>query len=407
VLPDYLYRDNTISFYENRVRAQRGDQVVATLLAAQYMQRYRETLDVGDVERAMHQAQRALDLQPQNNASAYAILASAHYALHDFRRAMQYERAAQAENPQDANAPAQLALLDMEAGRYAQAADQLRSARRVRDGPAVWAAQARYEELTGNLAGARTLMKRAAQSSDAVIDNSAESRAWYHFRLGEMAFSAGDANEAKREELLAISDFPNFELAYRALARICWAATDWQCALDAASKGANIIPEPETLGYLADAQQALGLNGQAAQTQALIFAVERIGNAYRINDRLLAAYYAEHNVRLEDALRIARREAARRGAEIFTQDTLAWAAAMSAHWSEAYRAMRSATRLHTQDPRMLFHAGVIELHFGHCDAGREYMRKARELNKNFDPFYAPALKRVFWPCPLRGALPKL
>jgi tetratricopeptide (TPR) repeat protein len=220
-----------------------------------------------------------------------------------------------------------------------------------------------------------------------------------------MAFTAGDIEEAKREEQIAIADFPDFELAYRALARICWASSDWTCALHAATEAAKIVPEPEALGYLADAQRASGLSAQAAQTQSLIFAIERIGNAYRINDRLLAVYYAEHGLRRREALRIARREAKRRGSEIFAQDTLAWAAVMTAHWREAYNAMRMATHLHTQDPRILFHAGVIEMHYGHCRAGRAYLREALSLNKDFDPFYAPLVRRGFLPCPLRDFLP--
>jgi tetratricopeptide (TPR) repeat protein len=394
VLPDYRYRDDTIAFYERRVRANAADQVSATLLAGQYMQRYREGLDVGDVERAMHQATRALKLQPQNNAAADAILASAYYALHDFPSALRYELAARAERPRDPNAPAQSALLEMEMGHYDKAAAYLRIARGLADGPAVLSAQARYDELTGGLTQARELMRRAAASSDAVTDNSAAVRAWYHFRLGEMAFAAGETAEAQREERVALAEFPNFELAYRALARFCWAVEDWKCSLDAASKGANIIPEPETLGYLADAQRALGQTAQGAQTQALIFAVERIGNAYRINDRLLSVYYSEHGVRLEGSLRIARREAARRGSEVFAQDTLAWAAAMAGHWDEAYRAMRSATRLHTQDSRILYHAGVIELHFGHREAALKWLRGALALNPRFDPLYADRAKSL-------------
>ena len=117
VLPDYLYRDKTVAFYEQRVREDRRDQISATLLAAQYMQRYRESLDVGDILRAQSQAKRSLILQPQNSGATDGIMASAYYALHDFSHALAYERAAQAEEPRDSNAPAQIALLDMEIGR--------------------------------------------------------------------------------------------------------------------------------------------------------------------------------------------------------------------------------------------------------------------------------------------------
>lgn len=388
VQADYVLRDKTVAFYESRVRRDPEDQISAAILGGQYMQRYREDQDVGDILRALHQGLRSEHLQSESNIAADAVIASAYYALHKFRAAYRYEAASHTANPYDANAPSQMALLDMEMGKYPKAQHELRIAAHLRSDASIWAAQSRYAELTGNLAEARRLMTRASQWSDQIADNPAESRAWYHFRLGEMAFSAGDAGEALAQEHTAIADFPNFEMAYRALARFCWAGKDWHCALDAAQKGAAIIPEPETLGYEADAQLALGDTSGAHQTQELIYAVERIGNAYNINDRLLSVYYAEHGVRLNDALQIARREVLKRGTEIYAQDTLAWAAAMDGHWNEAYRAERLATRYHTQDPRILFHAGMIELHFGHANRARDFLTQALSLNPHLDPFYA-------------------
>lgn len=394
VLPDYSYRDQTVAFYEGEVREDPQDQIAAGMLAAQYMARYRETQDVGDILRGMHQAARALRLQPYNNAAALELLASGYYALHQFRPALVYEREAHAVAPADVNAPAQMALLEMELGRYARAAHDLQTARRTKDGVAVWAAQARYDELTGKLAQARTLMARAAQHADAVIDNPAVSRAWYHYRLGQMEFSSGRIPGAEAQERTAIAQFPGFEMAYRALARFCWGARDWNCAVAAAKRGASIIPDPETLGYEADAQAALGETSASKQTQALIVAVERIGNAYGINDRLLSVYYSEHGIRLDDSLRIAQREARHRGNEVHAQDTLAWAAAKDGRWNTARHAMLEATRLGTQDPRILYHAGMIELYFGHRRRARELLAHALALNPEFDPFYGPSARKT-------------
>lgn len=388
VLPDYRYRDRTIAFFERRISAEPQDQISAKLLASQYMQRYRESQDVGDVLRAAAQAKRSLVLQPQNNAGAEEIAASAYTALHLFRTSLRYERAAYEERRADSNPPAQIASLEMELGNYAAAHVNLKRAARIRSTPTVMAVQARYDELTGHLARARALLREASEQTDSLSDNSAQGRAWYHFRSGELAFSAGDVNAAKTEERTAIAQFPDFALAYRALARFCWATKDWNCTLGAAAKGAQIVPEPETLGYQADAQRALGHAGASAATEALIFAIERIGNAYRINDRLLAVYYAEHGVRLEDAYRIALREARARGDEIYAQDTLAWCAAMAGHWDVAGRAARRATRFETQDPRIQFHAGMIALHAGRNAEASRRLETALELNPQFDPFYA-------------------
>lgn len=388
VLPDYRYRDQTIAFYERRVKEDPADQISAKLLAAQYMQRYRESLDVGDLQRGLHQGFRSLKLQPQNNSGAESVIASGYYALHEFRRALRFEELAHQEEPANWNPPSQMALLEMEMGRYRAALHDLQVARRTKDDPSVWAAQARYDELTGNLAEAKVLMQRAAERTDEVADNSAEFRAWYHYRLGQMDFSSGDNAQAQAEERLAVTDFPDFELGWRELARVCWGMKDWTCTLEAAKKGAAIVPEPEVLGYLADAQQALGDGAAANQTQLLIFAVERLGNAYGINDRLLSVYYSEHGVRLADSLQIARREVLKRGNEIHAQDTLAWAAAMAGRWQEADRAMRRATRFNTQDPRVQFHAGMIALHMGRTGEARTRLQTALALNPHFDPFYA-------------------
>jgi len=359
---DYAIRDDTVAFYERRVQRDPNDQVSAALLAGQYMQRYRENGDPGDILRALAQGKRALALQPQNNASAEGVIASAYTALHKFHDALRYERMAQQEQPYDANAPAQVASLDMEVGDYADARKELMRAERLKITPTTMAVQARYDELTGQLDRAAALLERAMEIQDGNYDNGAQSRAWYHFRLGEVLFESNESGVAESREREAIALFPNFELAYRALARICRFRQDWGCALDAATTGATVVPIPETLGYKADAEDALGRHADARQTRALIYAVERIGNAYHLNDRLLAMYYADHRVRLADAYGIAQREVRLRGDEIYAQDTLAWTAAVNGKWSVARAAIAKALRYGIQDPRVRAHAAYIAAH---------------------------------------------
>ncbi|MDQ2866672.1 MAG: hypothetical protein M3R51_10655 [Candidatus Eremiobacteraeota bacterium] len=388
VLPDYAHRNDTIAFYEKRTRQHPQDQVSASMLGGQYMQRYREDGDVSDIFRALHEAGVAIKLQPQNNAGAHETAGSAYTALHRFREALAQEQAAREDQPSDSNAPAQIASLDMELGRYDLARENIRAAERIAQTPTVMAIRARYYELTGHLQSARDLLAKATTLSDSVIDNSAQGRAWFHFRQGEMAFSAGDVTTAKREERTAIAQFPNFEMAYRALARFCWATKDWQCTREAADRGIAIAPLPETVGYKADAQRATGDASGARESESLIFAIERLGNAYHLSDRLLAVYYSDHRIRADDALRIAQREVTVRGDEIFAQDTLAWAAAMDGRWDVARHAIAKAVRYNTQDPRIQFHAGVIALHFRDMPQARRRLQSALALNSQFHPHYA-------------------
>ncbi|GAC1500752.1 MAG: hypothetical protein NVS1B14_04840 [Vulcanimicrobiaceae bacterium] len=389
VLPDYLYRDKTIAFYEQRVKRDTQDQISARTLAQQYMQRYREAGDIDDIKRAMRQARRSIALQPGNNWSAYEIRASGETALPLVTKALQDERYAHFDRPSDTNATAQIASLQMELGRYEAAhAVLMPVAEKNASDAGVLAVLARYEELTGRLQDARAHLERGSIIMDGGLDNSAQARAWFHYRAGEMAFLSGAVDEAKRDERDAIVIFPNDAPALNALARFCWATRDWPCTLDAAQKGASIVPLPETLGYEADAQRALGDASGARQTEALIVAIERIGNAYHVSDRLLAVYYSEHGLRRDDALRIARREVRVRGDEIYAQDTLAWAAAMDGRWDESRRAIRKALRYDTEDARLQYHAGVIAQHFGDRAQAKQRLARALQLNAQFHPLYA-------------------
>ena len=148
---------------------------------------------------------------------------------------------------------------------------------------------------------------------------------------------------------------------------------------------------PETLGYESDAQAALGDGAGSAQTRDEIYAIERIGNAYRIDDRLLAVYYDDHDLRLPLAYLIARRELTLRD-DVYTEDTIAWAAAKVGKWPEAREASRRAMAYHTPDSRILYHAGMIALHFGDRVTAKADLEHALALNPTFHPTYADAAR---------------
>ncbi|MBD5606637.1 MAG: hypothetical protein IAI48_16330, partial [Candidatus Eremiobacteraeota bacterium] len=142
-----------------------------------------------------------------------------------------------------------------------------------------------------------------------------------------------------------------------------------------------------TLGYEADAQRALGDTAGAARTDDLIRTVERIGNTQHISDRLLAIYYSEHKLHVADAYRIAKNELLARD-DIFTEDTVAWAAAMDGRWDEARDHERKALRFDTENSLLQYHAGMIALHFGDRSEAKARLQRALALNPSFHPFYA-------------------
>jgi len=89
---------------------------------------------------------------------------------------------------------------------------------------------------------------------------------------------------------------------------------------------------------------------------------------------------------------------------VYAQDTLAWAAAKDGHWVQADRAMRRAVRFDTPDPRIQFHAGMIDEHFGRVASARRRLRRALRLNPQFHPAYADQARKTLEALPPARAL---
>lgn len=386
---DYRQRDALVAFYEKRVRMDPADQITLRMLAQQYMQRFRERYDFSDVTRAAASARKSLYLQPQGNTSAQMTLASTFLAYHSFGAALAHERAAVSGEPFNVNARAQVASILMETGNYAQARAELAAiANGPQESPTVDSVRARYEELTGRLDEARSLMARAAETMDSSVDSPAFDRSWFHMRAGQLAFEAGDAGAARAEFANALALYPDNALALLYQARMFRAEKRWSDALAAASRSVDLYPLPQGLGYVADAQRALDDQAGARRTDALIAAEERIFDSQGINDRLLANYYAQRGVHLGVALRAARDDYRRRGNEIYADDTMAWTLARAGRWREAQTFAERSTRLGTQDSEVLFHAGMIALHNGAHTQARTWLTAALDRNPSFDPFDA-------------------
>jgi hypothetical protein len=358
VKPDWRVRDANVAFLESRAGALRGDFLTPRLLSAEYVQRYRERGDIGDVLRAEHAARLSLAALPHRNVAGDAALASALLTLHRFREAKAALADARRTEPDNAGLAAEEAGLDLELG-------DVESARRLigahRGDPAFDVVAARLDEETGQLAQARTLLDSAMRRADAIYDTPAERRAWFHARAAELAFAAGDHAAARRAAQDGLAIYPGHLRALTMLARVELADGNASAAEDAARRAAAVQPNPEVLGLLADAQAARGESAAAAATRDELFAVARIGAALHVNDRLVAVYEADHRVRVADAYAIAKRELAVRD-DVYAEDTLAWAAARSGHWNVARTAIARALRYGIEDPRIRAHAAEIAAH---------------------------------------------
>jgi tetratricopeptide (TPR) repeat protein len=391
---DYKQRDRLIAFYEKQVRRDPQDQITQRMLGGEYLQRFREAGDMNDVTRAQAMGTNSLRLQPQGNVQALGVIASSDIALHKFEPALAAERAAVDAEPFDENARAQTASILMELGRYNEANTILLHANGPVPNPTWMSIRARYLEISGNLPGARDEMSRATQIVDRILTVPAYTRSWYHVRDAQLAFEAGDSPTADAEFAEALRIFPDNAMALLYQAKFYRAHGDWNRALGAAARSAELYPLPQALGYQADAQRALGDETGARKTDALIRAEQRLFNVQGVNDRLLAMYYAEHHEYLADALAAAKSDLRKRGDEVYADDTMAWVLAAMGRWPQARVYAVRATRLNTADPELQYHAGVIALHTGHPAEGRSRLQAALSQDAAFHPFYADDARKA-------------
>jgi len=391
---DYLRRNALIAFYERQDLRDSTDQITRRMLGGEYLQRFRETGDLNDVTRALAVASDSLRLQPYGNLQALSVIASSDLALHRFAAALVAAESAVRVAPFDDNARAETASILMEMGRYDAAAHILAHPLQSDPNPTWMSIRARYDELTGNLAGARVQMAAATAIVDRIIVIPAYTRSWYHTRVAQLAFEAGEPSSAAGQFDDALRVFPDNAMALLFEAKLYRAQRDWRRALVAATRSAELYPLPQALGYEADAQRALGDLADARRTDALIRAEQRLFNAQGVNDRLLAIYYAEHREHLPDALRAARSDAVKRGDEIYADDTMAWVLAAMRRWNLARVYALRATRYDTADPELEYHAAVIAWHTGHRREARRRLRTALDADPQFHPVYADDARRL-------------
>ena len=106
-------------------------------------------------------------------------------SFHQMRDALSYAREAARIVPAAVGPRATIANIDMELGDYEGAKAELQ-VRPVADDSTWDVSLARYDELTGHLASARTLIDGVQRRMDEVYDNPAEARAWTHWRQGRV-----------------------------------------------------------------------------------------------------------------------------------------------------------------------------------------------------------------------------
>lgn len=358
-----------------------------SLLAAAYMQKARETGDFEFNAQAESALKRALELD-SNNRSTLTMRASLLLTYHRFREALEEAKRLQASGPESPELYGIMTDALVELGDYPEAVKAAQKMMNLRPDAAAYARASYLRALHGDLDRAIEAMQVAVKAANGT---NPENASWYRVHLGVELMSAGKRDEAEREFDLALNTFPRHHLALAAKGRARIWAGDFEAGVEFYRQAQERVPLPDYAIALGDLYTRLGRADEAKRQYELAQFIETT-NAGQTYSRQLALFWADHDIKLDEALEIMKRERTARN-DIFTHDALAWCLFKKGQFAEARASIQQAMKLGTHEPRLFYHAGMIYGALGERGRAANYLKLALATDGSLDVLQTEVAKR--------------
>jgi tetratricopeptide (TPR) repeat protein len=403
--------DEQIRFFQWKVSQDPDDFFNYDRLGVAYIQKARETGDITYYDLAAKALEKSLSLESTHPEASPATkhLATVYYAEHRFSEALALAQKAIDLNPRDITPYALIGDAHSEMGEYDKAWTAYRQLQNRQDPQAATSGVQYLQQSRASVASLLTGDNRAAidhmrHAADIAVTSGMpkESVAWSQFTLGENYFQSGELANAKAAYAAALKTYPDYHRALSGLARVASAEGDLPEAIELYNKAIRVIPLPAYAAALGDVYAKAGDTAEAKKQYDLVEYIGRLNSFNQtVYNRELSVFYADHDIHLQQALDLARKEFDVRH-DIYTWDALAWALYKNSEPKEAATAIKEALRLGTKDPQLLFHAGMIFQRLGENETAKGYLRGAITLNPQFHLFYAD-LARATLQGPINGS----
>ena len=351
-------------------------------------QRVRETADPSLYAPAMQAFDAALAAEPED-ALALVGVAGIELGKHEFAAALKTAGQAIKLSPRLVSAhAAQLAAL-VELGRYDDAQAAAGELLGLSVDQTTLARVSYVDELHGHGPEALAAMRMAAAAPGLAPENTAYVRAL----LGNLLVYSGDTAGGKSAYEAALALVPEHAPSIAGEGRLAVGAGRLDEAIALFQKAAAIVPLPEYVLALGDAQAASGDPDAAARSYALARAeIQLFEAAGVVVDVDLAIFEADHGDP-ESALQHAR-TAYSATPTVRAADAEAWALHRLGRDAEAANYAAEALRLGSIDPILRYHAGAIEAALGKVEAARSDLQRALELDPGFSAVGAAEARRL-------------
>lgn len=351
-------------------------------------QRVRETADPSLYAPAMTALEVALKLQP-DDALALVGVAGIQLGRHEFGDAL--ATSTRAINLSPTLVAARTAQVDalVELGRYDEADVAAGAMLGLRADLTTLARASYLAELRGNLEAAVGAMRLAARSPGLAPENTA----YVSALLGNLLVYDGDPVGASQAYEAALALVPDHAPSLAGQARLAVGAGRLDEAIALFERAAAIVPLPEYVVALGDAQAAAGRTADAARSFELARAeIELFKAAGVVVDVDLALLEADHG---DPAAALRYAEAAYAATPtIRTADAVAWALHRLGRDKEAMASVKKSLRLGSIDPLLRYHAGAIAVTLGDDVAGRRDLESALKTDPGFSATGVAEIRRL-------------
>lgn len=357
-------------------------------LAAVYIKRARSTGDFSLNSKAETAIDKALQIAP-DDASARKLKASLHLTFHRFTEGLELGKKLQQELPNDAFVYGVLTDANAELGNYKEAVEMAQKMVDLRPNSSSYARVAHLRSLYGDHDGALEMFKTAARTAD---PQDKEAQSWCLVQLGDEFWKNGKYPEAEKVFDEALQNFPNYHLALSGKGRARASQNDFDAAVKFLSDANNRVPNVETAILLGDIYTKQGNLDKAKQQYDLVEVIEqKIG--VNNDQKRLALLWADHDLKLDEALTITKREYELRK-DIFTADALAWTLFKKGQLTDAKTAISAALNPKANDARIYYHAGMIEKDLGNQAEAKKMLESALKINPMFDLIQAENARKA-------------
>lgn len=373
----------SVAAAQHRLRQFPKDAGTWASLGFLYTQQARLTADPSYYGKADGAFARSLRAQPQQNAAALTGQATLAAARHDFARALDLTRRADALNRFGSTNLGVMADALGELGRYPESFAALQRMVDLKPGVPSYTRVSYSYELRGDVDGARYALQRALEISQSPGD-----AAFALQYLGELAYNNGDLPAAARYFADGLRRDPSYVPLLAGRARVEAAKGNTAAALKDWQTVTTRLPQPTYLIEYADYLTSLGRKAEAQQQYAVVDATIALFRAQGANVDLELSLYDADNGRPQQALKSAAAEIARRQS-IQVQDAYAWTLHAAGRDTEALAFARKAQSLGMHNALFAYHRGMIEKSLGMKAQARASLREALRINPYFSPLEAP------------------